>query len=281
MVSNLKINNSFEQLEASIKSINNRHDSDYYIYHRKRYEHCVSRIVNLFENRNARILDIGSHYLHVACLIQYFGLGVTGIDVPVFCSLPFVEERARQYGINNICVSDVSDGLFLPRYEDQFDCILMNEIIEHITFNPIMFWKRIYEIIKPGGFIYITTPNALSLSKIIRAAYRVFTLSGVGINIQSIFENVTYGHHWKEYSSAELSRYFRYLSPDFSVNIGYYSYDKPSADSGRRHHSQIKPRIARWIDMLGRRTRIFSDNLEVIIRLDERTQWNPVPPRFA
>lgn len=57
----------------------------------------------------------------------------------------------------------------------QFDVITSFEVIEHIN-NPIEEVEKFYEILRPNGLLYITTPNFNSyLRYILKAEYNVIT----------------------------------------------------------------------------------------------------------
>ena len=53
---------------------------------------------------------------------------------------------------------EVSDKSFLDRKEN-FDCIVMNDFIEHID-NPRKYLGKAYSLLSKGGVIYIATPRA-------------------------------------------------------------------------------------------------------------------------
>lgn len=53
---------------------------------------------------------------------------------------------------------------------NSFDCVLFLETIEHVQ-NPVSFLKEFHRILKPGGSLIISTPNALSYSNIIHHLY--------------------------------------------------------------------------------------------------------------
>lgn len=69
---------------------------------------------------------------------------------------------------------DIAQGFGLPvRNEDLFsneisvasrDIVTMFEVIEHLS-NPVQFLDRAAEVVKPGGLIYLTTPNFNSLDR--------------------------------------------------------------------------------------------------------------------
>jgi SAM-dependent methyltransferase len=177
----------------------------------------------------ARILDIGSHYLHQSSILSLLGYDVIGVDVPLFSKADFVVERAKRMGITNVSVENLEDGNILPGlgYEGTIDLAIFTAVLEHITFNPVRFWRRIYELLSPNGRIYVTTPNGMRLAAIVRQMGRLIALRGAGLPVDEVLGTITYGHHWKEYSTAEIKEYFRILSPDFSVSARLYQDPAP------------------------------------------------------
>lgn len=101
--------------------------------------------------------------------------------------------------------------------DNAFDVVLFTEIIEHITFNPVDFWKQIYRVLAPGGRIIVTTPNYYSAKGRAWGAWRFLLGMGGGITVDDVLGLHTYAHHWREFTRAEMVRYFELLSPDFTV----------------------------------------------------------------
>lgn len=48
---------------------------------------------------------------------------------------------------------------------DYFDVICMQEVIEHVDENPKKFLNEVFRILRPGGALYLTTPNLDSLTR--------------------------------------------------------------------------------------------------------------------
>lgn len=204
-------------------------DKKYFEGQFHRFRHTGARI-NALCPKPSRILDIGSHYLHQASLLRLLGHEVIGVDLPVFSTADFIVERSRRMGINNVTVSSLEDGNLLrdSEYDGTFDLIVFTAILEHITFNPVNLWRRIYELMSDRGRIYLTTPNGLRLAAMMKHFLRLVTFTGVGIHVKDILDTITYGHHWKEYSSTEIKEYFHILSPDFNVSTNWYNAEPPS-----------------------------------------------------
>ena len=60
------------------------------------------------------------------------------------------------------CVGDI----FTIHFTDNtFDCVIFTEIIEHLS-DPVRHLKEIHRILKPNGYLIISTPNALSYNRI-------------------------------------------------------------------------------------------------------------------
>ena len=112
-----------------------------------------------------RILDIGAHWLHQALLYSLNGHNVIAADFPATLALAAVKKLAVDHNITLIEYSSLEDeAAFDILQENSIDCVLFSEILEHITFNPINFWKGVYRILSPGAKIVITTPNYYSAS---------------------------------------------------------------------------------------------------------------------
>lgn len=251
------------------------HDAAYWATHEFRFRRTVQRVTEIAP-LGIRILDVGSHYLHLSTILRLLGYEVWALDVPAFQELQFVRERANSLGIHTISSDAIHAGRFMPDDDGQFGFVLFCEILEHITFNPCEFWRSIYRLLRIGGQLYITTPNSLATMSIVSALKRIVLLEGIGLDIDSIFGTVTYGHHWKEYSRREVMKYFQRLSPDFSVEVSTYcwrpySYSPRSlTDWGRR--------LVRWV---GNSSTAFADELEVIVTLTGRTSFTAATPIFG
>jgi 2-polyprenyl-6-hydroxyphenyl methylase/3-demethylubiquinone-9 3-methyltransferase len=164
------------------------------------------------------VLDIGAHWLHNAFFYANDGHELHCVDAPITMRHAYVKKAAEAMGAT-LHISkylEFGDGISdLP--ENSVDTVLMCEIIEHLTFNPIPLWAAIYRVLKPEGRVIVTTPNANYWVKLCAQFRRLTRGEGIGIELEQILSAGTYGHHWKEYTVGELTRYFEMLSPDFHV----------------------------------------------------------------
>jgi 2-polyprenyl-6-hydroxyphenyl methylase/3-demethylubiquinone-9 3-methyltransferase len=171
------------------------------------------------EGTRLRILDIGAHWLHNAFFYANRGHDLVVMDAPDTLAQRSVQDAAATMGaeIRPTRRMEKADGL-LELEQDSVDVVLFCEVIEHLAFNPIPFWKQVYRVMKPGGRIITTTPNAFYFRSLNQRITRLRNGESIGLPVSEIFSVGTYGHHWKEYTLDELRSYFTYLSPEFDTS---------------------------------------------------------------
>ncbi len=256
-------------IKTEIFELGQANEVEYFRFHHRRYERFESFLNSEFpvdsQPEKRKALDIGSHYLHSSMILSGKGFEVDGMDVSVFWNMDFVKARAEKFGINRIIENDLSSMPEFRDVQEKYDLIVFTEIFEHITFNPIQLWKTVYQILKPGGKIYISTPNSLALANWARNFKNLVTFQSVGITVDDILSKVTYGHHWKEYSANEIKTYFQTLSEDFQVTINPYHY---------KEYELKSPYLAfKLLARLGNLSKKFAEELEVIVELKEKKRW--------
>jgi 2-polyprenyl-3-methyl-5-hydroxy-6-metoxy-1,4-benzoquinol methylase len=266
------IEDAFKQLEQILTTEGTVTDHSYYLMHKPRFKRMVNTVTANI-TPGGKILDIGSHFLHCSLVFKFLGYEVYSMDVSAFQEISFVKNRIERYGLKALVNDNLEIPAILNGYHDFFDGVIFSETLEHITFNPINFWKTIHEVVKIDGIVYISTPNSLNLFNVLNSIRRIIFLKGIGISVIGIFSSVTYGHHWKEYSLGEIKQYFSYLSKDFQVKIIMYGYRKYPKNG-------VKNFIYFIIRSLGNWSKIFADEMEVIIRINRKTEWLTSAPSY-
>jgi len=210
--------------------------------------------------RRGRVLDIGAHWLHQSYLYASDGYEVTAADVPSTIEIDAVRRLASASGIRLLAYEDLANGrAFTQLDDDSFDLILFTEIIEHLAFNPLSLWREVHRILRPGGRIVLTTPNYLALRSMLRRWGRQLARPSGGLSVEQIIGTPTHGHHWKEYTLAELRAYFSLLSPDFMMHKGLHVRDYYRSPSW-------SARVARMVEEV---VPVLRPNLHVEIELAE------------
>jgi hypothetical protein len=86
-----------------------------------------------------------------------------------YSAAPFFSDalRALQPGVEQTSVTGVNFERddYVGRYgREKFDLCLNTEVLEHLLFDPAHMAFAINGLLKPGGLLYLTTPNALSMA---------------------------------------------------------------------------------------------------------------------
>lgn len=111
-----------------------------------------------------RLLDIGCGTGALLNRAKKLGFAIEGIEI---CE-PLAKDAAGNAGcpVHNTLLTNVA----LP--EDNFDIIVMYDLIEHLQ-DPVGDMNIIYRLLKKGGILFILTPNDNALlRKISRVLYR-------------------------------------------------------------------------------------------------------------
>jgi 2-polyprenyl-3-methyl-5-hydroxy-6-metoxy-1,4-benzoquinol methylase len=100
-----------------------------------------------------RLLDVGFGNGGFLKLATEMGWQAEGIDFD-----PKAVEVAKARGLNVRCASAAE----LSAQHEQFDVITLSHVIEHVH-DPIALLHDLYRLLKPGGVLWLETPNIKSL----------------------------------------------------------------------------------------------------------------------
>jgi 2-polyprenyl-3-methyl-5-hydroxy-6-metoxy-1,4-benzoquinol methylase len=104
-----------------------------------------------------RVLDVGCNDGYTASFIIKQQNEVYGVDIGK-SDLMIAKKRGLK-----VKVCDITKGK-LPYPKNYFDVVLLGDVIEHV-FDTDMLLKNIYDVLKPGGFLLLTTPNVASIGR--------------------------------------------------------------------------------------------------------------------
>ena len=94
------------------------------------------------------------------------------------------------------CHFNIERDVF-PYPDEQFDCVLFCEILEHLLESPDRAVAELARVLRPGGYVIVSTPNATRLTNL------YFLL--LGRNIWDKYSpNGPYGRHNREFTLAEV-----------------------------------------------------------------------------
>lgn len=112
--------------------------------------------INRRKPEKGKLLEVGSGQGGFLKVCQTQGWDVYGLDISDEC-IAYVK---NEHGIENAFVADLLDARF---DDNQFDVVIFNHLIEHLT-DPQTYLREINRILKPRGILCVSTPNIDSLS---------------------------------------------------------------------------------------------------------------------
>jgi 2-polyprenyl-6-hydroxyphenyl methylase/3-demethylubiquinone-9 3-methyltransferase len=118
---------------------------------------CLSQAVR--QSPGAEALNIGSGPFFELETIDARGLRFTICDIE-----PRAIELAKQlYGDKLAGADVVAPDAPLPYADARFDLVVSMDVIEHVS-DPLAWVREALRVLKPGGTLFLTTPNYASLS---------------------------------------------------------------------------------------------------------------------
>jgi SAM-dependent methyltransferase len=120
-----------------------------------------ARKVAKYIGRTGNILDVGCANGAFLLSIKQFGdYGLYGLDI---------KNTGVNFKENSIHFEEgYLENLEYPN--NFFDAIILDNVLEHVP-DPVVFMKKVISIVKPGGYIFGTTPNFSSIDRLFFRKY--------------------------------------------------------------------------------------------------------------
>ena len=129
-----------------------RFSSDVIDKRRKRVKE-IERVFRMAGHKKSSILDVGSGN---GAILNYYtkrGYKTVGLDV----SEKLVKEASAKFPETKFIFYD---GLNFPLEDASFDTVLLNDVLEHISYEDIeQVMAEIYRVLKQNGVVYISVMN--------------------------------------------------------------------------------------------------------------------------
>ena len=222
------------------------------------------------EKSGQRILELGANPYFTTILLKKFR------DGELYLANFF--DGAQPQGKQSVTIGETGEVIEnayqqfnietdrFPYGDDFFDVILFCEIIEHLLSDPVHALTEIKRVLKPGGTLVLTTPNAARLDNVrkVIAGENVYDpysgygpygrhnreyvpedlfglLSSNGFNIRSLFTaDVHPGHPSSSVSLSSIAP----LVKDRSTDLGQYIFCQCSVN---RQSKQLPPVMPPWL----------------------------------
>jgi len=153
-------------------------------------------------NATSRVLELGASPYFMSMLIEKtFGCrpdlaNYFGNQKYKEAKQTLVSETLKDKRVLSFREFNVEKDVF-PYKKESYDLVVFCEIIEHLTVDPVHSLVQINRILKKGGHMIITTPNALRYDNIAKLI--------LGKNIYDHYSGYgAYGRHNREYTPVEL-----------------------------------------------------------------------------
>jgi SAM-dependent methyltransferase len=167
--------------------------------HRQRLAEDL-RLVSDHVPEGATILEIGATPPLLTAALAKSGFRVTGVDID-----PSRYSRAVERHSLSIVRCDIERER-MPFDDDSFDCVLCNEVFEHLRINPPETFAEIRRVLRPDGLLMLSTPNLYSYRGLTNLLVRKRAWA-VGADPFTEYGKLTsLGHmgHVREYTPAEI-----------------------------------------------------------------------------
>jgi SAM-dependent methyltransferase len=100
----------------------------------------------------------------------------------------------------------------LPFADNSIDVLTACEVLEHLENFPAQFAAQVRRVLRPGGTVCFTVPNAASIGNILKLIFQK--------NIFMKYRADSTGRHKHEYTLAQLKAFVQYLGCDI-VSAGF------------------------------------------------------------
>jgi len=136
------------------------------------------------------VLDLGCHIAFYSNFLARKGHKVVGADV----DKDALEIARKKFSHPNLEIIE-TDGKKLDLEDNTFNCALLLEVLEHSR-DPRGLVQEIHRVIKPGGFLILSVPNA--------ASYHTFGRTLL-LDLKSYFRKM---ESWPEFAYDQRDHYF-------------------------------------------------------------------------
>lgn len=204
---------------------------EYYEFHKARFLEMMNALAFVEQTLKGplKILEVGSIFSTKIAHTLFADSRISTIDILEVDQIGYGDVFALKDLVNRHYKVDlVKDDLEKVQLEEQgkFDVVLLCEVIEHLLVNPTKILAFLLRQLKPGGFIYVTTPNAFKRDNV-----RMFNQRRMPFPVYPM----TFSHedafmfHVREFGMTELLQSAR--SAGGTVEAFYFSscWDEPSA----------------------------------------------------
>jgi len=217
---------------------------NYSKWHTRRIAFDVDIVVR-YVKHGTRILEFGSIPPMLTSSLSEKGFDITGVDI---CPGRF---GSCIDALGLLIIQCNVENERTPFPDASFDAVIFNELFEHLRINIIFTLSEVLRVLKPGGTLFLSTPNLRSY-----VGLSNFLRRGIAYSCaDSLFEEYTkiseLGHmgHVREYSKQEVVLFLQKIGFDVQSTIYRGRYHSRTA----RYLLKLFPRLKPFISYIAKK----------------------------
>ncbi len=163
----------YDDAATSTGSGANRYDAE-------RLRTTAADFAQIVPSRNIRIFDAGCAGGGLLLALRDLGFTAAGLDPSAHCS-----EICKQKGFEAYTGTITTPPPEMP----QFDCLVLSHVLEHVRDIP-EFFAAVRNGLKPGGYLYLETPDAARYADYLYAPFQEFNTEHInhfsGVSLENV-----------------------------------------------------------------------------------------------
>jgi SAM-dependent methyltransferase len=182
---------------------------EYLTYHKQRFYELFDHLAFYLQgNPSPRVLEIGVSAFTKLYKVFFPHIQLVTVDRPVALYGTDATFTCGECGAEDHYNVDLNREPIGPEHGDPplgtFDYVIIAEVLEHLTVNPLQLFSELLSLLAPNGLLYLTTPNFFAL-------YHLRQLANWE-NPQGVFprrgQDRDAAFHFREYTMLELINFF-------------------------------------------------------------------------
>ncbi|MCX5744575.1 MAG: methyltransferase domain-containing protein [Proteobacteria bacterium] len=178
---------------------------DYALSTNKRGAEVVQTLLTFVPSlERLRVLDVGSGYGGVCIAAARVGATAEGIEIDARL-LKFAHlnrSESPNLGVEFHAISAMDWSALAPL--GQFDVITCDNVIEHVPVPPVLI-IHLRRLLKPGGLLYLTVPNAFSFGQIAKECH----FGQFGLSLLDPVDGQAFLREQMPWATYDVSHYYR------------------------------------------------------------------------